>query len=490
MQRKSQLVTLFVIVAGLAPAGCHGVLPPPPPPPFAGAEVRVACPPGAAELVARHSRAWQARQQARVRVVAPGAEADLWVLPPAEMPRHAAADALTPLPEALLARGAPFDWAGLLAHYREPLLLWQRVAYAAPLLGEAPVCLYRRDLYEDATHQKEYRTFQQRQDKPVRDLRPPTTWDELATQAEYFSKHRVAGKVVPSLPALPADGRELDRLFYTVAAGYARRAVPAEVPAEREEIFAFHYDLAAGQPRIATPGFVAALAVLQRLQACRPKGAAARPEEAFLNGEAVLCLAEPGLLAKAQQNPALRDRVGVCQVPGAERYFTTRGQEVSMRGGANRVPYLGGAGLLLAVPKAARQGAAALDLLAELAGPQRAMQIALAPEHGGGLTRLDQALRDRWGAFGLDAPRTQALKEAAGWAMYRHGLKGPALCLRTPDEAQAHAALVAALRPALVEGGDAARALQGVRERWEKLAAARGEKHAAEYRISLGLLGQ
>ena len=63
-----------------------------------------------------------------------------------------------------------------------------------------------------------------------------------------------AGKVIPSLPPLPAGERELDRLFYTVAASTARRAVSADVAAGAdvtdEDLFAFHFDLQTGRPRI------------------------------------------------------------------------------------------------------------------------------------------------------------------------------------------------------------------------------------------------
>src|SRR5262249_24399772 len=159
---------------------------------------------------------------------------------------------------------------GVLAVYREHLLLWEGAPCAAPLAGEAPVCLYRADLYESEAHRKGYLAFQEgraKGAKSVFELRPPASWEELALQAEYFRQHHPAGKRGPSLPPLPADDRELDRLFYTVAAGYGRRAARLDEPAAREELFTFHYDLDTGKSRIATPGFVAALRLLQRLQA-------------------------------------------------------------------------------------------------------------------------------------------------------------------------------------------------------------------------------
>ena len=71
--------------------------------------------------------------------------------------------------------------------------------------------------------------------------------------------------------------------------------------------------------------------------------------EAFRDGDAVLCLGDARLLARFQEPEAkVRDVVGICAIPGTK---------------ANRVPYLGGRGHLLAVPRSAAQGEAAVDLL-------------------------------------------------------------------------------------------------------------------------------
>src|SRR5262249_49533130 len=153
---------------------------------------------------------------------------------------------------------------------------------------------------------------------------------------------------------LPEDAAALDRLFYTVAASYARRAVPADEkagPEHLDEVFSFHFDLKTGAPRIATPGFVDALALLKRLQDCAPKKPSVAPEDAFRDDEAVLCLTEASRLVDFQKSAKVRDRVGVCPVPGAGHYYTPAGKRVDVEGGSNRVPYLGGAGWVAVVPK-------------------------------------------------------------------------------------------------------------------------------------------
>jgi hypothetical protein len=357
------------------------------------------------------------------------------------------------------------------------------------------VCVYRADLYANDKVQKSYRAFlgENKKERLPRELRAPATWDEFRAQTEFFMRHHPLGKPGPSLPPLPADEAALDRLFYTVAASYARRAVPADQPAgadHRALVFAFHYDLETGSPRVATPGVVAALDLLKRLQACRPGQSRSRPAQALLDGQAVLGVVEASWLVEFQKKPALRDRFGVCQVPGADRYFTPQGSEVRLKDTSNRVPYLGAAGWLACVPKTAAQPEAALDLLADLAGPGRSAQTTLEPRWGGPV-RTDQLLRDTWGSFDLDRARTQALREALAKTLLQHGIKNPLLCLRTPDQAEHRALMVAGLRSALVEGKSPQEALDGVAQSWSRLDAKKGkEAQLAAYRISLGLLGK
>jgi hypothetical protein len=290
---------------------------------------------------------------------------------------------------------------------------------------------------------------------------------------------------------LPADDRALDRDFYTVAAAFARRAVShEEAPGigDPDEIFSFHYDLNTGQPRIAGPGFRHALCLLQRLQKCRPAGTALAPEWEFLAGRAALCWVEAPWLAYFQREPALRDKVGVCRVPGAGHYYdftTGRSRTVSE---PNRVPYLGGAGWLAAVPGGAKNAQAAFDLLAELTGPGTGSQAVLEPRWGGGPVRDSQLRRDRWDSYDLDGPATLKLKEALEEELRFRLLKNPVVCLRTPNEAPHRAALDRAMRQALTSGADPAAVLEKVARSWSELDRAQGlEAHRADYRYSLGL---
>src|SRR5262245_41241555 len=105
LQWKSPSAAALAFLLLLGAAGCSSVLPTPEPPPHRGAVVRVTCPEPLAELVRAQSLAWQSRQGASVEVRAfpaggAGPEgADVWVLPPAELPRWAASGKLLPVPE-------------------------------------------------------------------------------------------------------------------------------------------------------------------------------------------------------------------------------------------------------------------------------------------------------------------------------------------------------------------------------------------------------
>jgi multiple sugar transport system substrate-binding protein len=474
---------------------------PPRPEPMRGQVLRVACPaperkpasgePGRedpAGLVRAYGQAWASRHSATLDVQQHDstkelpATADVWVLRPAELSREAAAGRLLPLPESFTGHDTPFAWSDLLPDYRSPLLAWGQTTCAVPLAGEAPLCCYRLDRFSDREAAAAYRK------RFGRDLAPPRTWEQFADIAEFFRDRD--GQ--PSLPPLPADDRGLDRLFWTVAASCARRAVPIDEAAGEthlDDVFSFYYDLNKGTPRIDGPGFVYALELLQRLQACRPAKPVPVPEKAFLDGQGILCLTDACWLAEFQKKPALRDHVGLCAVPGARQYFTPAGEPRRVSD-ANRVPYLGSSGWLAVVPKTASHPEAAFDFLADLAGPQTSGQMILAPRWGTGPTREEQLRNDRWDAFDLDLPMTNRLRDVLQETLLHRSIKNPLVCLRTPTEAVHREALDAELRRALQEKGtSAAETLAMAARKWRDLDQKHGvDAHRAEYRLSLGLL--
>jgi multiple sugar transport system substrate-binding protein len=431
--------------------------------PYGGTNLRIACPGGpAAEIVRRYAPGWARHNGATADIAiydsnqSPASvdQADVWVIAPWQLGRWAEAGDLFPAPSTWVRRENS-DWWGLLPKERDQLLRWGNSVCAFPVCGEAPLCFYRTDLFEQAQ-----RT-------------PPATWQEFYETSAYFQQHPPAGFQGHVLPALPEDFNALDREFFSVAAPMARKAARTD---DRErvsdtEMFSFHYHVDTGQVRISEPGFVNALCLLQKLQAFRPPGSSAAPPDAFRDGKAILCLADASWIVKFQApNSAVRDKFGVFQIPGSREVYsfnTGQAQEVNP---INRVPYLGAGGWLAVVPKTSPHPDAAFALLAELAGENTSSQIVMEPKWGAGPIRGDQlSVNSKWNGYRLsDKNRDQLIRELT-LTLTHPGLKNPAFRLRIPEEQEHEQALLREVRAALLEGKDAGAALTAAAERWEEL---------------------
>jgi multiple sugar transport system substrate-binding protein len=473
---------LAAAVLPVAVAGCPKPSAPTTPAPKASV-LRVACPDGtSATIVRQYGGRWASKAGKLLQVTqydpeagpAAAGEADVWVLPTARMPRWAADDALLPVPDRYQDKTEAYAWTALLPLYRQRLLLWGQKAYALPLLGDAWVCYWREDLFR-----QHGAAFQQ---KHGRELAPPATWQEYAEIAAFFHE---LGK--PSLPPLPQDGDGLDHEFYAVAAPFARRAVREDekVPAT-DELFSFHFDLESGRPRVNTPGFVAALQLLQRLQACRPKAPSAEPAAAFEKGDAALCLASPAWAARFQRG-TVAGKFGVARLPGSRQVFAYDGSALPTAAEGNHVPYLGAGGWLGAVPRSAPDAEAAFALLAYLSGPGPSLEIVAEPAWGGGVFRREQFNKAGWQAFGLDTRRQNALVEALQQTLVHPGVINPVVRLRVPDERAYQQALLRHVREALDKGVAADAALGAASADWAKITEKRGVKKLRnDYRLSVG----
>ena len=444
-------------------------------------------------LLKRYSPSWGLKVGASVEVVAAPTDGDLpriadasvWIIRPAEMPRWAAAGLLTPVPKSYRASNGSYGWSGLLPLYREKLLRWVGETYALPLIGDTRVCFYRADLLANPAHQKAYR------EKYRRDLGPPRTWDEFAQIAEYYYANKTPGKAQPSLPALPSAAEDLDALFEMVAAPHVRPESYREEekrPSD-EELFSHHFDLKTGEPRIEQPGFLHALRLLQRLQRFRPGGTSATAAEAFADGHAVLCLAEASWIARFRKQ-LKPDALGICEPPGSDRWFRFgNGEEIPAPPEGNHIPYQGSHGWIAVVPRSAAHPDAAFALCAQLSDPGASNQIVFDPQWGGGVYRQDHlGATQNWFSFELDESHTRLLRTVIQQSLSRPGLANPVVRLRIPDQHLYQQALVEQVRGALTQGTDAQEALRLVAGKWKVLGASKDtKKRIDEYRISLGL---
>jgi multiple sugar transport system substrate-binding protein len=457
-------------------------------PTFPGVTVTVACPDETThKIIDRFANSWAYQKQAKVQVtnytadVGPEkSDADIWLIEPARVPHWAAADKLQSVP-ADLAVAKNYGWNDVLSIFSDRLLRWGDQKYAVPILGDAPVCFYRRDLFNDPKYADEFERLKGRK------LKPPTTWEEFAEIAEYFN-----GKSGPSLPPLPAGNDALDREFQTIAASYVMKAVKSVELDKRDrdhgDIFSFHYNLTTGEPRIATPGFVAALKLHCRLQPCRPPGTAPHPPEAFANGKAVLCLADAHWIKRFQQNEKLD--FGIIRVPGSSQVFDFDSGAPLKITGSNYVPYLGAVGWVGVVPRGAAHEEAAWSLLAELSSGKTSRDIVVEPEWGGGAVRLSQLKEQAgWSSFRLDPAATNALvTEVLHPTQVHISVSNPTTRLRLPNAAEHEQALVAELRAALAGQKTPEQALTTAAERWRVLDGNDKKQIKDDYARSLGLL--
>jgi hypothetical protein len=507
VQQKRFPPSVFLILLNLlTQGGCSGISTPAPDSilkkRLAGVSLRIACPDELTKVIITElSRGWANRVGLRALIITlydpeknerPDERADVWVLPAAELPKLVTERRLESLPDELTDPGGQLAWSGLLPQYREHLLKWDGVPYAVPLLGDAPLCFYRKDLLADSGHREAFS-----RQHPTLLLKPPDTWDDFAVIAEYFSRNWVPGKILPSLPPLPRSDREFDRLFQILAASICRRAVPADsaraADVTDEDLFAFHFDPGTGQPRIAGPGFVLALQFLQRLQHCRSPKSSGEPWTSFRDGQSVFCLGDARLLGEFQApGSKVRNCVGVCLVPGSRGYVSWHsGRLRPVPQGINRVPYLGGGAFLLAVPRSASAKEAAFELLTKFGGRALANQIVLDPRWGGGPTLLAQ-LDSHWDAWRLERGEADAVRTSIRQTV-QHNLRNPVLCLRVPNEDRFRTALTREVRLALLAGkaetGEEALAvLKRVETGWETVIGQSREEHKRHYRMSLGLL--
>ncbi|MFZ9823993.1 MAG: hypothetical protein ACO3E9_09290, partial [Gemmataceae bacterium] len=172
--------------------------------------------------------------------------------------------ALEPFDDAITQPGDPMAWQDVLPLFREKLSLWNRKVMALPLVGENTLGFYREDLFENKDNKSSFKQF------TGKDLKPASTWEELITQAEFFSKQPSFSK--GSLSGLAADDLDLANEYLAIASGYSRPPVRPGEPVNSETenaIFTFVYNFQTGKPNITSPGFVKALEIMKRIQKYR-----------------------------------------------------------------------------------------------------------------------------------------------------------------------------------------------------------------------------
>lgn len=439
--------------------------------PFTGVSLTLKCPYHVlGEVLSPAARSWAERTGAKINILmepmTPGDKTDIGIIDVPEFGLWAEQGELTPIPAALRAADHPYQWTGLLPEYREQLIQWGGQAQAIPLVGDGFVIVYRADRLKDPKFIAEFNA------QFGRPPAAPTSWEEFADIAAVFAK--LDGK--PSLPAL--TNPELAELFFRIAACHDRLAQTESLSTTLGSglgSLSFQFDLSSGEPRLAAPAFLAAANWLSGLVAkkCLPPplaGVSSDPGGALARNDASIAVLSLSQLAQLpKENGAIPSRFAIAALPGVRTTYDPQKRQLVPRANPNYVPYFAG-GRLGVVRKGSPNATAAFDLLAELGGPTRSLEIISSTEIGAGPFRVSHLDHDRlqiWLGYGFDTERSDALRRALQ-EYVRLDVKNATYGLRGPDRAALSSTAANAMEK-IATGTPAEAALQQLRKDWEQI---------------------
>ena len=345
---------------------------------------------------------------------------------------------------------------------------WGQVPYAVPFGSTLLTCYYRSDLFD---------RFRKR---------PPATWQEYQTLAEFFAKREnLSGVELPenwSGTVEPLASGWAGRVLLARAAAYARH----------RDHYSTLFKIDSMQPLIAGAPFVRALEELVAAARLSPDNrleldpSGARQE--FLTGRAALALAVPGhATGDSQAENATMPAVGFAELPGARQVYNVGGGVWENRKSeeSTHVPLLCFAGRLGSITKESKQTDAALQLLAWLSGREWGAAVS-SVSAATTLYRRSQLRAPRpW----LD-PQTdqQAASQYAETVRDALGRQAYLFAMRIPGEEKYLAALDAAVHAAVRGEKSPADALSAAANEWSKITAELGlDAQQSAYRSSVGL---
>lgn len=438
--------------------------------PYVGYSLTLSCPDSRlAEIMAPMARVWGTRTGANVVVssepVAAGEMGDLGVVSSADLGMLAQRGDLVPVPGKLKEPGHPFQWSAVFPAYRgEPYAGWGNQLYGIPVAAPGHVLLYRIDRFNDPETKTDFAA------KHGRPLSVPTTWEDFAEVAAFFA----ARDKRPSLPRLPAEPAPLVDYFSRIASCYDRPALSeagaGAVALDRERL-AFQFALQDGEPRVETPGFIKAAELLASLRArgCLPDAAAGNKPASFRDSRAVMGIVALDELAHLREGRQPVVGFAIAPLPGSEAYLDLQTGKL-IPSPDNYVPHHAG-GWLGVVRHSCQHPEAAWDLLAELGGPARSLEIIAAG--GYGPTRDTHLDRDRlvaWYGYGFDDEQSKALQDSLRTDVAK-AIRNPTFGLRGPEHSELTAALAGQLSQLIAGKFPADQAMSQAAAAWRKIAA-------------------
>jgi hypothetical protein len=210
--------------------------------------------------------------------------------------------------------------------------------------------------------------------------------------------------------------------------------------AGREGMLSLLFDVKTAAPRLNAPAFAASGAWFARLAAGKcfaspiPEGKKSDPVAALNDGALLAVLTLADLARLPRENGMVPARFGIAALPGTKQCYDPGKGMISLTA-PNYIPYFADGRLGVVRTRCAKPDAA-FDLLAELGGPARSLEIVATPGLGAGPFRMAHLETDRlpiWYGYGLDAKQTKHLQTAMQQYV-RQDVTTPALGLRGPDQ--------------------------------------------------------
>lgn len=433
---------------------------------FEGVTLTVSCPDSRlASLLTPMAAIWGERSGANVKLItepmSPGASSDIGIVSSADLGAWAERGELLPVPGTVKVPGHPYQWSAVFPAYRgEPYAGWGSQLYGLPLAAPGTLLVYRSDRFSE---QQAKEAFQSKYGRP---LTVPTTWEDFADVASFFS----ARDQMPSLAPLPSDPKRLVDLFSTIASSFDRPALSeagpgAAAPVEAERL-SFQFRLDDGRPRIDAPAFVRAAELLAELKSRGSLPQKGDAVTALTAGEAVMGILWLNELAELREGRTKVQSFAIAPLPATEFHFDKQtGSPVPSPG--NYVPHYGGAWFGV-VRTSCKHPAAAWDLLAELGGPERSLEIIAAG--GYGPTRDTHLDRDRllaWYGYGFGEEQSRSLQDSLR-ANAGKAVRNPTFTIRGPDHEALTSALADKLKEVIAGSRPAREGMSEVAAEWER----------------------
>jgi multiple sugar transport system substrate-binding protein len=361
--------------------------------------------------------------------------------------------------------------------YRDRLMKWQKNWLAITVDGDLFSGYYRKDLFEDTSHQADFR------DRYGYELSAPDTWAQYRDIAEFFTgrQDNKGNTLYGTVEAFVRGGQQFWNLF-SRASAYANH--PQRPGAQ-------FFDPDTMQAQINNPAWVRAVNEYRDIVKYSPPGALdfgiVEARQPFIKGQTAMILdwGDTGQLSANPEISSVAGNVGFFVLPGTRQVWDYVNQRWETMERPHKAPFLAFGGWVGSVPKSSKQKEAALDYLMWYSSPENSLKDVVSSGTGINPYRYTHFSNiDAWSKAFTPSAAANYL------GVLKASLDSPnvALDLRLPGFHDYTESLEAELELVLREGKSAQLAMDRVANQWEAITEKRNRtKQIKLYRASMGL---